>query len=104
MKIPIDLDGITDGTALDIDIALFAEADAPGGETRRASSCATRRMPPTPTRSSISITTDGSGPVGAVPEPFGLALLAPARLALRFRRRGKGSDPALQAGTVSLAT
>jgi len=96
MKIPIGLDGITDGTSLDIDISLFAEANAPGGETEAQ---VFLRDPahaddpdPLAGGSSISITTDDTGPVTTVPEPFGLALFAPALLALRFLRQSQGSD------------
>ena len=93
MTIPVDLDGITDGTALDINIDLFATASAPGGE---AEALAFLRDPahaddadPLAGGSSISITTDATGPVAAVPEPSGLALFAPALFALVFLRRGK---------------
>ena len=93
MKIPVDLDGITDGTSLNIDISLFAEANAPGGETE---AFAFLRDPahaddpdPLAGGSSISITTDATGPVAAAPEPSGLALFAPALLALGLLRRGR---------------
>lgn len=97
MNIPIDLDGITDGTALNIEVTLFAEANAPGGETEAS---VFLRDPahgddpdPLAGGSSISITTDAAGPGGAVPEPSGLALFAPALLALRLLHRGRCKEP-----------
>lgn len=101
MKIPLDLDGITDGTSLNIEISLFAEANAPGGETEAS---VFLRDPahvddpdPLAGGSSISITTD-TGPVSVVPEPSGLISLVPALLALCWLRRGvlrKEPSPAL---------
>lgn len=106
MKIPIDLSGITDGTTLSIAISLFAEANAPGGETEAS---VFLRDPahaddpdPLAGGSTISITTDATGPVGAVPEPSGLALFVPALIALRYFRRGGTRRSQLGAGRLLL--
>jgi hypothetical protein len=99
LNIPVDLSRLVDGTPISIEVTLNGEARAPGGETV---ALAFLRDPahiddadPLAGAPTITFETGSTGPVAGVPEPpaaavLGLALLASALFARRFRRRGQG--------------